>query len=478
MDDSELDFGKIVESTSDIAAVLKLDGSIHWVSTSIENLCGWQPSEIRDANWHTLVHPNDYDTVRAAWNINQHQNGRFEHRLRTKDGGFRWFRTLARRITGSNGHTFVVLGLHDIDDDIRQRENSRWSEIGLRKLFDDIPDPVVVWTPVRNEHGQLIDLRARKTNRVYDGYFGGYSPEGRLATAFTPTVLRMLPRIEELIRTGGSTSFTYSADPAAKYHIHLSLTGFGDIAMVVRDISDLTGEEDRPESLADISERVKHLARMAHTLRTNLSVVQGWTELLEEADLDSNPELRQEAINSIARNTKRLVETVNLLMDAASNDGNGYEIAVRSVDIAEQLLGIAEDTRVLHPHLTIDVEIHGELRAHGEAAAVDTVIRHLVENACRFARSKLAIIGRKTSRSVDISIKDDGPGIDGDVELFRPFTPNHHGEGHGLGLNVVATLVEALNGAVRGGNRTDGQGAEFVVSLSAIMESQTESMSR
>ena len=70
--------------------------------------------------------------------------------------------------------------------------------------------------------------------------------------------------------------------------------------------------------------------------------------------------------------------------------------------------------------------------------------------------------------SVELTIRDDGPGIPDDVELFRPFTPNHNGDGHGLGLHVVSTLVDSLNGYIQGRNREDRRGAEFVLSLPAV----------
>ena len=469
-----IDFSQIAESAADITVVLRGDGTIHWVSSQIESICGWTRDEAQDANWHTFVHPNDYVAVQSAWARAGNERGRFEHRMRCKVEGYRWFRTFMRELQSPSGQPYIVLGMHDIDDDVRQRENSRWSEIGLRKLFDDIPDPVVVWAPIRDEHGTLVDLRARRTNRAYDEFFGGYSPEGRLASAFAPTALRMLPRIQKLLESGGSMAFMASPDPTKQYHVHLSLTGLGEVATVIRDITNVDPEQQ--ESLPTISDRVQHLARMAHTMRTNLNVVQGWTELLEDAALDADPVLRREAIMNIARNAKRLVETVNLLMDSANGDSATGQLP--TVDVESILVDIAEDFRVLHPELRIELNISGDLLTYGEAAAVDTVIRHLVENASRFAERRIDIVASRTLRSVDVAIRDDGPGIDKAVALFQPFTPNHHGDGHGLGLNVVATLVSSLQGVVRGGNRVDRRGAEFVVSLPAVNDDHTESSSR
>lgn len=238
---------------------------------------------------------------------------------------------------------------------------------------------------------------------------------------------------------------------------------------VVRDITEVPLLEREQlahgESLQEIADQVRHLARMAHTLRTNLSVVQGWTELLEDPALNDNPELRGEAISNIARNARRLVETVNLLMDAASGDGKRYDVPISKVAMCPIIEQAVADLQQVHPNTALQLHCDSTPVVYGEAAALDTIIRHLLENALRFAKSSVDVVIKTTITSVELTVRDDGPGIPEDVELFRPFTPNHNGDGHGLGLHVVSTLVEALNGYVNGHNREDGNGAEFVLSL-------------
>lgn len=470
--DITVDLSAIIEHTVDLAAILDTDSRVKWVSRTIEQTSGWQPHELLNTPWHTLLHPNDVDGFANALQESRSRTVKLELRFRCAHARHRWFNASIRFVDRSPGNGYYAIGMHDIDQDVRLREQQKWSEVGLRRLFDDVPDPVVVWQPIWNEQGQIVDLLARKTNRAYEVLFGGFSPEGRLASSFAPLALRSLPEIEAVLRAGGHRSFVISPTPESRYHVHLSLTGVGEVVTVIRDITEIpVMDSDRvpgSESLHEIADQVRHLARMAHTLRTNLSVVQGWTELLEDPSLNDNPELRGEAISNIARNARRLVETVNLLMNAASSDGKGYDVPISKVTICPIVEQAVADLRQVHPNIALQIHCERTPVTYGEPAALDTIIRHLLENALRFAESSVDVVIRATMVSVELTIRDDGPGIPDDVELFRPFTPNHNGDGHGLGLHVVSTLVDSLNGYIQGRNREDRRGAEFVLSLPAV----------
>lgn len=468
-DDIAIDLSAIIEHTVDIAAIVDTNTRVKWVSRSIEHTCGLLPHDVIDAQWHTLLHPNDVDRFAQALREARTNTTRLELRVRTAHGSHRWFHASIRFMEHLVGQGYFVIGMHDVDQNVRLREQQKWSDVGLRRLFDEVPDPVVVWQPIKDDHGDVIDLLARKANRAYEALFGGFSPEGRLASSFAPLALRWLPDIKQVLKSGGHRSFVTSPTPDRRYHVHLSLTSVGEVVTVVRDITEVPLLEREQlahgESLQEIADQVRHLARMAHTLRTNLSVVQGWTELLEDPALNDNPELRGEAISNIARNARRLVETVNLLMDAASGDGKRYDVPISKVAMCPIIEQAVADLQQVHPNTALQLHCDSTPVVYGEAAALDTIIRHLLENALRFAKSSVDVVIKTTITSVELTVRDDGPGIPEDVELFRPFTPNHNGDGHGLGLHVVSTLVEALNGYVNGHNREDGNGAEFVLSL-------------
>lgn len=213
-----------------------------------------------------------------------------------------------------------------------------------------------------------------------------------------------------------------------------------------------------------------YLSRVEHTLRTHLSVVEGWAGILESSFDQLEAGVRDDAIGAIKRNASALVTHVQGLMSESAQYAAAETIVLEPVDIAEVVAGAAADYRGLS-NQTVVVEPTSGVWAMGAREAVDTVARHLIENAARHSPDGgcvEAVLGTRPGGHVEMAVRDDGPGIADGVILFTPFSKESRSSGHGLGLHVVRTLVEAMGGTVTGRNRTDGQGAEFIVTWQGL----------
>lgn len=467
--DFGVSFADVATHATDITAVARTDGALLWVSPSIEPATGWTPKELQGLHWQSLVHPGDIERLGGFWKTSGSRGMRAEHRLRLHAGGYRWFRTTLRVVWADSGEQLIVLGAHDVHDDVQQREQSRLSEMELRSLFDDIPDPVCEWRPIYNAVGRVSDLQVLRANRTFDAGFGGYSTEGRLASAFAPLAIAMIPDFEAALNEGRDLVREVTRSNR-RYNLHISPTERSTLVTVAQEII-----RSDPSDTNEITEQQQHLARMAHALRTNLSVVQGWTEILEDPNLLHDPALALEALHGVANTAKQALATVTSLLDSADTNHGHYRIPLDSLDIAPLLGRVAADSSRLSDQVRIDLRVAGPLIAIANAEAFDTVIRHLLDNAVRFANSTVEVIATNSGETIEVCVRDDGPGVADDVELFTPFTENHHGAGHGLGLNVVLKLVDAMCGRVDGGNRADGHGAQFVVQLPTAVSDQSES---
>lgn len=111
------------------------------------------------------------------------------------------------------------------------------------------------------------------------------------------------------------------------------------------------------------------------------------------------------------------------------------------------------------------------VKCHGDLIRIEQVMVNLVANAIQ------AVGGREQPEvAIDVEedesrwycvVRDNGPGLPGSTEqIFEPFfTTKSVKQGLGLGLSISRQIVDALGGSLTGRNRSDGPGAEFVLTL-------------
>jgi signal transduction histidine kinase len=113
-----------------------------------------------------------------------------------------------------------------------------------------------------------------------------------------------------------------------------------------------------------------------------------------------------------------------------------------------------------------DVEPGIELR---RTWAWERVLINLFSNAVRAMTEggTIYISARTIDGRAEIVVRDEGGGIAPEIldDLFRPHVSTK--ARGGLGLHIVETIVKQDDGEVRAANRTDGRGAEFIITLPA-----------
>jgi two-component system sensor histidine kinase RstB len=107
-------------------------------------------------------------------------------------------------------------------------------------------------------------------------------------------------------------------------------------------------------------------------------------------------------------------------------------------------------------HIHVHVMVPPELNLSADRRQFQRVMENLLRNALRYAQSNIVIEAAASDKTVNIEVRDDGPGIgqenrakvlDAFVRLDQPATSQHH-RGLGLGLAIVRRIVEAHGGSV------------------------------
>jgi two-component system OmpR family sensor kinase len=202
----------------------------------------------------------------------------------------------------------------------------------------------------------------------------------------------------------------------------------------------------------------------AHELRSPVAAIRAQAEV---AVAHPDPELAEETLRSVADEAARLSTLLSDLLALARADA-GQRPPAQPVDLvaaARAAMARAGGEPVEGPALELVAPTPA--LAAATPTEVATVLDNLVGNARRYAGSlvRIAVLpaGRSASRLV---VEDDGPGIPEDdrdriFDRFLRLNPEAGG-GAGLGLPLVAALVQGRGGSVTVSAR-DGGGARFEV---------------
>ncbi len=121
----------------------------------------------------------------------------------------------------------------------------------------------------------------------------------------------------------------------------------------------------------------------------------------------------------------------------------------------------------LEPRLKVQVIPGPKMQISADAAQIEQVLINLVHNAVDAAletKGAVEIRWREAGDCVEVSVKDEGPGIMNPTNLFVPFFTTKP-EGSGIGLTLSRQIAEAHGGTLSLANRKDRTGAEAVLRL-------------
>jgi signal transduction histidine kinase len=239
----------------------------------------------------------------------------------------------------------------------------------------------------------------------------------------------------------------------------------------------LPGAHDELRSLAaalnallarrdEATERVRRFTGdAAHELRSPVASIRVQAEV---AVANPDPELSQEVLSEVVRESERLSTLLDGLLTLARSDA-GEIPAAEPVDVAVSArdavarLGSADG-----PAVTLHVG-GGPSWISAAQSEVDLVLDNLLRNACRHAQTRVAISVLPAASSVRLVVDDDGNGI-AEVHRAKVFDRFYRIQddrarssgGNGLGLALVAEVVRRRSGTVTVGESPDG-GARFQV---------------
>jgi signal transduction histidine kinase len=209
----------------------------------------------------------------------------------------------------------------------------------------------------------------------------------------------------------------------------------------------------------------RFLSDASHELRSPLSTIISGLEVAEAHPELLDAELAVDTLLPEAHRMRALIEDLLLLARA-----DEQSLVMRNEEVRLDELAEVEATRVRRDGCAIHTAI-STARLIGDRAAVSRMVRNLVDNAVRHAKSRVDIHVGSRDNNVILTVSDDGPGIApaDRARVFERFVRldsdrARSGGGTGLGLAIVAEVAAAHGGTVTIDDRSGG-GTTLIVTL-------------
>lgn len=266
---------------------------------------------------------------------------------------------------------------------------------------------------------------------------------------------------------------------------YLSLSGRKKVACVFT-VSDYFVKNKREGVIIifrDITEELRidkvkseFVSLASHQLRTPLSVIRWFSELLISGDSGELNQKQKLYVENIYKSNLRMLDLVNSLLNVARIEANNFIVNPEYVLVREVIDAVISGFKTELDKRGIAIEIQGsdESKIFIDRDIMRVIIENLLSNAIKYSyeKGKIDIIIEEDKKNIYINIRDYGLGIPAKQQsrifekLFRADNASEHDtDGNGLGLYIIKGIIEQIDGEIKFSSK-EGDGTTFIVRLS------------
>jgi len=458
-----------------------------------KKMIGYEDHELKNdlSEWDERVHPDDKEN--AYDDIKRHLRGETEiyeneHRLRCKDGSYKWIYDRGKIISYSeNGKPSRIIGTHsDIterreqEDKLRQNEErlkeaQKTAHIGHWEL--DINKNKLFWS---DEVFRIFNLKPQEFEATYDAFLNNIHPDDRemVAKAYEDSLKN---------KTEYSVNHRLLLEDGTIKHVSERCKTYFDskgnpISSIgtVADITEIIEKEaiikqQNQELLASNTTKDKLFSVIAHDLKSPFNGIIGFSELALE--YVSNKEYDQ-----LEKSCQFINQTAHQCLDLLNNLLNWSRLQTGKIKMDPEtilLKNIVKDnidllrSNCLKKNIQIATSISPNLSMEADINMIDSIIRNLLSNAIKFSYpdKTIYVSAKKTDDVTSIQVRDQGVGIEEEVKdsLFDTNeNSSTHGtnseKGTGLGLVLCKEFVHMHEGVIWVESKK-GNGATFTFTI-------------
>jgi two-component system, OmpR family, sensor histidine kinase PhoQ len=184
------------------------------------------------------------------------------------------------------------------------------------------------------------------------------------------------------------------------------------------------------------------LADLAHSLKTPLALVRGALN-----QTSSEPALAR----TLQEQVDHMDRIVGYHLQRAAASGRGGLLAPQAVRTPVERMVNALSKVYAEKHIDIQIDVDPALRFRGDEADLLEMLGNVLDNACKWCRSRVRVSAQASGSRLSLCVEDDGAGIassDAQRVLQRGVRADQSVPGQGIGLAVTRDIVEAYDGEI------------------------------
>ncbi len=230
-------------------------------------------------------------------------------------------------------------------------------------------------------------------------------------------------------------------------------------------------------------EKDEFVSVTSHEMRTPMTIISGYANLLERQQLGSLNDQQLDIISKIGTSAKSLINLTNDMLDLAKMEANKSILQMTEAPLQELIKAVIEKDQILYDDKSISLSYEGvDVQIKTDTSKFEHIMTNLLANANKFTDRggsvKITTTVDNTTHLATICVADTGIGISPESigNLFKKFSQadnyleRKYG-GTGLGLAICKQMVERIGGTIWV-TSTLGKGSQFCFTM-PIVENST-----
>jgi PAS domain S-box-containing protein len=440
-----------------------------------EDTLGYSIDELINKSFMDFVHPEDIESTRTAC-LELDKSGRllnFVNRYRCKDGSYKFIEWSS--ITNSDGTYYS--SAHDITKRKINEMAVKESELRFRSIFetanagiffcDKNGQFILVNKVLQNMLGyslkELYHMNFSQLTHSDDFNLENEKIAGLIINEFNQFRIekRYVSKADKIIWVDMAVAVMREEANDSFYYVG-----------VVNDISEQKQYEDELKKRDLIKD--KFFSIIAHDLRSQFSVIRGFSELLTTNNKFDELE-RQKIVNLLNVSSQNGLALLEDLLEWSRSQLNKLEFVPEKLNLhtlIDDVFSVIKN-QAIFKQIEITSNISSDHEVVVDKRMMDIALRNLLENAIKFTPKGGQVTVSATIKENEniISVKDNGVGMPPDIieKLFQidikhSTQGTEKEKGTGLGLILVGEFIEKHGGNISVKSEID-HGSEFIISI-------------